>query len=188
MFDSTAPKKKEIRNLISELVNKTISKKEIYNEVTNKFPDGNRDFIAREIASYITDEVKNKFRYPAYLLTAILIIELITMAINPLTYKNEFYNIYLITFQIAVVIISVFFINGFLKFKLWYYTTAVSYLSLCLLIVAYNWIARPHSSMLLLTSIYTIITLIYLIFLRKGLFPNINFFGNVKKHNGEYEF
>lgn len=188
MLDSTRPKKKEIKNLISELVKKSIPKKEIFNEVKNKFPDGSQDFIARETASYISQEYKNKYRYHAYLLTAILIISLIFTIINAPTYRYELQNIFFRTFQVAAVIISVFFVNGFLKFKLWYYTTAVSYISLILFVFVYYWLVYPFSNILLLSSINTIATLIYLVLLRKGLFPNINFFGNVKKVNGEYEF
>lgn len=187
MFDRTRiPKEVEI--FISDSIKNGIPKNEIFSQIKSQHPNYFEDDIAKIIASFIDDDVKKKNVIHSYILTTLVIASLIFMFTNSATLAPQAMQIYQLTLQIFAGIASVFFIIGFLRFKLFYYTTAVSLYSLVMLRVIYNLFAYTISLLLIVSSIGIVLTLLYLILIRKLLFPNINFWGNVIKENGNYKF
>lgn len=187
MFDRTRIPK-DVEKFISDSLINGIPKNEIFSQIKSQHPDYFEDDIAKKIASFIDDDVKKKNVIHSYILATLVIVNLIFMFTNSATLAPQAFQIYHLTLQIFVGIASVFFIIGFLRFKLFYYTTAVSLYSLVIWIVIYNLIAYPISLLLIVSSIGTVLTFLYLILIRKRLFQNINFGGNVIKENGDYKF
>ncbi len=187
MFDRTNPSKVVMQS-ISELIDKKIPKSEVLAQVKSKHPELLEDSIAKGIASFIPVSIKKKFRFHSYLLSLFVLIKIIFILIIPYQQKNDLSLIFLWSGRIIAVIIAIFFINGFLRFKLFYYTTAVTLYSLFLLSVIYNLIAYPISLILVISQIGTIVTFLFLYILRKQLFLNIDLWGNVLKENGIYKF
>ena len=186
MFDRVNPSKEVIKS-ISELIDKSVPKSEIFHQVSSKFPQCDKGAIAKGIASFIGEDVKRKYKIHSYLLAIFVIVSILSLSISPLNPTNYSATYYWVL-RIFVSAISILFIVGFLRFKLFYYTTAVSIYSFYLLTMVYLWLVYPISFILILSSISNMVTLIYLYLLRKQVFPNIDFWGNVKKENGYYIF
>ncbi len=187
MFDSTKPSK-QIMNLISGLIAKQISKQEIFRQVAEENPALNHDSIAIALSSIIKSEEKRKYKFHAYVLSLLFLVNIIfVLLLMPQRHGDSSLIFYWIG-RIFVLFLSFLFINGFLHFKLWWYTTAISYYSLWVILIIYYWFTFPLSNILIISSISTIVLFLYLYFLRMKLFPNINFWGKVIKVNGKYLF
>ncbi len=187
MFDRTRIPK-EVEKFISDSIKNGIPKNEIFSQIKSQHPEYFEDDIAKKIAAFIDDDVKKRNVVHSYILTLLLIISFIFLIIKPITVAPLGLQIFFWSLKIIFGIIALFFIVGILRFKLFYYTTLVSLYSFYLLIVIYNLISYPISLLLVIYSIGTVLTLIYLILIRKRLFPNINFWGNVNKENSNYKF
>ena len=187
MIDKINPSKNVLRS-ISELISKNVPKQEIFLKVKLNHPELNDDVIARGIASFIPEDVKNKYRIHSYLLSLIVIINAIFSLLVPNPSRTDSQFILSWGVKVIFIIIVIFFINGFLRFKLFYYSTAVSLYSLYLLMVIYNFIVYPISAIFLIVQIGIVLTFLFLYLLRKQIFPNIGFWGNVIKENGSYKF
>jgi uncharacterized membrane protein len=179
---------KEIENFISDSIKNGVPKSEIFAQVKSKYPNYNEDSIAKKIAAYIEEDAKRGNVIHSYNLAALFFVSLITTFASSYTSLSSVLQIYNLVWKIIIGIICLFFIIGFLRFKLFYYTTAVSIYTLYLIWVIYNLIIYPISLLLIVWSIGIVLTLLYLILIRKRLFPNINFWGNVIKENGNYKF
>ena len=186
MFDKVNPSK-EVMNSISELIYQSVPKSEIFSQVKSKYPNYDQGVIAKGIASFIGEDVKRKYKIHSYLLSVFVIISTLSWSISPLT-LNNYSPVFYWILRAVISLISILFIVGFLRFKLFYYTTAVSIYSINLLSLVYLWLAYPISSILVISSVGNIITLIYLYLLRKQIFPSIDYWGNVKEKNGNYVF
>lgn len=187
MFDRTKISK-EVEKFISDSINNGIPKSEIFSQVKSKHPEYLEEDIAKKIASFINEEVKKSNVIHSYILSALVLVSIIFAFTNSYTLAPKGLQIFYIVLKITIGIIALFFIVGFLRFKLFYYTTAVSLYTFYLILVIYNLIAYPISSLLIVWSIGIVLTLLYLILIRKRLFPNIYFGGNVIKENGNYKF
>lgn len=187
MFDRTRIPK-DVEKFISDSLINGIPKNEIFSQIKSQHPDYFEDDIAKKIASFIDDDVKKKNVIHSYILAVLLVVSLIFLSIKPITVTLLGLQIFFLFLKIFFGIIALFFIIGILRFKLFYYTTLVSLYSFYLLTVIYNLISYPISLLLVVYSVGTVLTLLYLILIRKRLFPNINFWGNVIKENGDYKF
>lgn len=187
MIDKTNPSK-EVEKYISDSIKSGVSKNEIYSQVKSKYPTYDDDSIAKKIASYIKEDVKKRNVIHTYILAIFVIISLVFGFITPSFYSSQTMQIYVWSWRIILGIIAIFFIIGFLQFKLFYYTTAVSLYSLYLVLLVYNLFVYPISLLLVISSVGTVITFIYLYLLRKRIFPNISLWGTVLKENGIYKF
>lgn len=132
MFDETVEKKqrKEVWEAISEMHKNSISKSEIFNQLSDKYPDFPKDTLAKSISSFITEKVKYENRIPVYLLVASVIISIFFGVINfSFIVQKEYF---VITLMAALIIwcLMILFAQGFYKYKLFFYTTAVSLYSL----------------------------------------------------------
>lgn len=187
MIDKTRVPK-IVEKFISDSINNGVPKSEIFFQVKSQHPQYSDDDIAKKIASFINEDVKKSNAIHTYILATLVIISIIFAFTNSYTSAHKELQIFDMVWKIIIGIIGLFFIIGFLRFKLFYYTTAVSLYSLYLLWVIYLLLTYPISLLLIIFSIGTVLTLLYLIMIRKRLFPNINFGGNVIKENGNYKF
>lgn len=187
MFDSTFLDKKVLKS-ISEMIDKSVPKNEIYQSIIKEYPHHDHDNVAKGIASFINDEIKSKNKIHSYILSVLIILTLnfsliISPNYNPAIPKVVYWGATIIVFSLTVLLV-----NGILRFKLSYYTTAVSYYSFWILYIIFVCFFVPFTIILLSVIIGIIVTYFYLYLLRKQIFPNINFWGNVKKENGKYIF
>ncbi|MEW6196758.1 MAG: hypothetical protein AB1521_16550 [Bacteroidota bacterium] len=187
MIDKTNPSK-EVEKYISDSITSGVPKNEIYSQVKSKYPAYDDDSVAKKIASYIKEDVKKRNVIYTYILAIFVIISLVFSFITPSFYSSQAMQIYDWSWRIIVGIIAIFFIIGFLQFKLFYYTTAVSLYSLYLVLLLYNFFVYPISLLLIISSVGTVVTFVYLYLLRKRIFPNISLWGTVIKENGIYKF
>lgn len=191
MFDETVEKKqrKEVWEAISEMHKNSISKFEIFNQLSGKYPDFPKDTLAKSISSFITEKVKYENRIPVYLLVASVIISIFFGVINfSFIVQKEYF---VITLMAALIIwcLMILFAQGFYKYKLFFYTTAVSLYSLLIPYSVLVILFVRTSGNLVLELLITIINLLFIYLLRANIFPNINFWGNVKKDkNKNYIF
>ena len=187
MFDKTNPTKAVIGD-IADLTNRSIPKMEIFQQMKLKYPQYDQDSIAKGIASFIPENIKKKYRIHSYLLSLFVLIGIIFSLIIPYLPRTNLSPILFWIGRVIVLIIAIFFVNGFLRFKLFYYTTAVSLYSIYLLLVIYNLLVYPITTILLISQIGIVVTFMFLYLLRKQIFPNIGLWGNVLKENGNYKF
>ncbi|MBS3946585.1 MAG: hypothetical protein KGZ42_13860 [Melioribacter sp.] len=187
MFDRTKISK-EVEKFISDSINNGIPKSEIFSQVKSQHPEYVEEDIAKKISSFINEDVKKSNAIHSYILSALVIVSIFFAFTNSYTFAPQRLQIFYMVWKIIIGIIALFFIIGFLRFKLFYYTTAVSLYTFYLILVIYNLIAYSISLLLIVWSIGIVLTLIYLILIPKRLFPNVNFGGNVIKENGNYKF
>ena len=187
MFDSTFLDKKVMKS-IAEMIDRSVPKNEIYQNIILEYPHHDHDYIAKGIASFISDDIKSKNRIHSYILSILVILSLnFSLIASP----NHTFTKSQIPFWGAAIIyfiLTLFLVNGILRFKLAYYTTAVSYYSFWILNIILVCLFIPFSFIILLATDGIIITYLYIYLLRKHIFPNIDFWGNVKKENGDYIF
>ncbi len=191
MFDETVEKKqrKEVWAAISEMHKNSISKSEIFNQLSDKYPDFPKDTLAKNISSFITEKVKYENRIPVYLLVASVLISIFFGVINFTFIVQKEYFVISLTAALIIWCLMILFAQGFYKYKLFYYTTAVSLYSLLIPYSVFVILFVRTSGNLLLELIITIINLLFIYLLRANIFPNINFWGNVKKdENKNYIF
>jgi hypothetical protein len=187
MFDKTNSSK-DVMKSISESINNSVPKIEIFQQMKSKYPQCDQDAIAKDIASFISEDVKRNNVIHSYILSFFVVISIIFVFITPSLYTLQVAKIFDWSWRIIIGILAIYFIIGFIQFKLFYYTTAVSLYSLYLLLIIYNLLVYPITSILIISSVGTIITFIYLYLLRNRIFPNIDLWGKVKKENGIYKF
>lgn len=187
MFDSTSLNK-DVMNTISDLIKSSLSKEEVFQETISKYPHYDQESIAKGITAFISSNVKEKYKIHAYILSLFLLVSLFFAFISPPHRTDTISLIFYWSGRLIFLVIAIYFIRGFINAKLWYYTTAISYYSLYILVIAYNWFVFPFSIQLILSTGLIITTFIYLYLLRSKMFPNINFWGNVKKVEGKYIF
>ena len=180
MFDSTLPQR-DLTGTISRMIKNAVPKDEIFSSIRNRYPEYHPDFIAKNVSAVVSEETKQKNKIPVYLLVVSIIIavgfSLLTLISAPPQKSAALVWVVTVFFYI----ICIFFIAGFLRYKLAYFTTAVSLYSLFLFLEIHGWIIYPFSSILVLRMLDVVLTLLFLVLLRKSIFPNINFWGNVKK-------
>ena len=187
MFDKTNPTK-EVLSYISDLINHSVPKMEIFQQMKSKYPQYDQDSIAKGIASFISEDVKRKNVIHSYFLALFVVISLFFVFITPSMFTLQIVKIIDWGWKTIFGIVAIYFIIGFIRFKLFYYTTAVSLYSFYLLLLVYNLLVYPVTFILIISSIGTVITFIYLYILRRHIFPNIDLWGKVKKENGNYKF
>ncbi|MEW5843109.1 MAG: hypothetical protein AB1775_07580 [Bacteroidota bacterium] len=180
MFDATVPKK-DVIETISRMIKNAVPKEEIFSSVKNRYSEFNPDVLALRISAFVSDEIKSKYKLPVYLLVVSMIVDMVFGLLSLISMPPKKLVAAVWVVSVLFYIISILFIAGFLRYKLTYFTTAVSLYSLFLLLVIHGWIVYPFSGMLVLQTLDVVLTLLFLVLLRKSIFPNINFWGNVKK-------
>ncbi|MCX6168117.1 MAG: hypothetical protein NTX65_02170 [Ignavibacteriales bacterium] len=187
MFDSTFLDKKVMKS-IAEMIDKSVPKNEIYQHIIKEYPNHDHDYIAKGIASFINDNIKSKNKIHSYILSIFVILSLNFCLILFPNYAPTISKVVYWGTAIIYFILTLFLVNGILRFKLAYYTTAVSYYLFWILSIIFVWLFIPFTIMHILLTIGIMITYLYIYLLRKHIFPNIDFWGNVKKEKGNYIF
>lgn len=180
MFDSTVPKK-DVIETISRMIKNAVPKDEIFSSVKNRYSGFNPDALALRISAFVSDEIKRKNKLPVYLLVASMIVDMFFGLLTLINMPPQKLITAVWVLSALFYVVHILFIVGFLRYKLAYFTTAVSLYSLFLFLVIHGWIVYPFSGMLVLQTLDVVFTLLFLALLRKSIFPNINFWGNVKK-------
>ena len=178
MIDKVTISDKAILDSIPQLIQKTGSKTEVFNQLKESLPSYQLSSLARRVAAFTTDDAKKQNRFPVYLLILLTLINFLQGILN-YTANAKYYSIEHLIFVIIASIIYVLFLYGFVRIKLFAFTTAVSLYSIGLVLSLYNLYFHPHSIQTL-GFIGNIITIIFLHLLRKKIFPEITFWGSVK--------
>ena len=189
MFDTVSVYDKSILKSIPRMIEETGSKTEVYNRLKDKIPEYQNNSLARRIAACTTDEMKKKFSIAVYLLVLLCSIYAISeLSSLYVTFKHDLFTFPVIFVTSLIVGLTLAFIWGFLKYKLFAYTTAISLCSLSFISITINLFYTPDLQTAV-SFIHTIITITFLHFLRKNLFPEITFWGNVRSDKDkEFKF
>lgn len=180
MFDTISVYDKSILKSIPRMIRETGSKTEVYNRLKDKIPEYQNNSLARRIAAYTTDEIQKKFRTPVYILVLLCAIYAISeLGSLYVTFKHNLLAFPVLFVAALILGLTIVFIFGFLKYKLFAYTTAISLCSLSFISIAINLFFTPDLQTAV-SFVHTIITIMFLHFLRKNLFPEITFWGNVR--------
>jgi len=178
MIDKVTVTDKAILDSIPQLIQKTGSKTEVFNQIKKSLPGYQLSSLAKRIAAFTTDDTRKQNRIPVYLLILLTLINFLQGILN-YAGNARYYSIEQLIFVIIASIIYVLFIYGFVRIKLFAFTTAVSLCTIGLVLSLYNLFYHPHSIQTL-NFIGNIITLIFLHLLRKKILPEITFWGSVK--------
>jgi hypothetical protein len=171
---------KSVMNVIERMFSNSVSKADIFNNLKYSYIRFTPESLAVKISSFITPEIKKKNRIPVYILAVVLIIRLCFSIVNFISFPQiRFIAIHWIV-SIIIWSITIMFLIGFLRYKLSYYTAAVSIYTFIVLFAAIK-MFNQNGIMILLNLLCEVLTLIFLVLLRKRLFPNINLFGHVRK-------
>ena len=173
---------------IAEMIDKSIPKNEIYQHIITEYPNHDHDYIAKGIASFINDDIKSKNKIHSYILSIFVILSLNFSLILYPNYAPTIPKVVYWGTAIIYFILTLSLVSGILRFKLAYYTTAVSYYLFWIISIIVVWLFIPFSLIMLLVTIGIIITYLYIYLLRKHVFSNIDFYGNVKKESNNYIF
>ncbi|GEM_PF-3106540 len=170
----------DVNNSISSMIDNSIPKSEIFNELSNKYPNYSKDLLAKNISSQVYKEDKVKYRIPIYLLAVTILLNILFGISNFILYPPKSNLDLYLTIAILLWSFKILFLYGFLKYKLIFYSTAVIlytiYSPILLLILLSN---RMKGSIFLELLLATF-TWLFIHLLKSYIFPNINYWGKIK--------
>jgi hypothetical protein len=179
MFDVTVPDKNVMDN-IARMMNNSVSKADIFNSLKYNYIQFTQESLAVKISSFIASEVKQKFKIPVDLLAAVITIRLFSSIVSFLSSPQLKFSLLHWVIAIAVWSVILILMTGILRYQLSSYSRAISLYSIVILLEVIRHVSQP-SPLGFLDLIGEILILIFLLLLRKKIFPNINLWGHVLK-------
>lgn len=180
MFDTVSVVDKSVLKEIPDMVRECGSKMEVYNRLKDKIPGYQNNSLARRIAAVTTEETRSKNKIPVLLLILQTVISVIFAIANLIKFvpANMFTTPILIIAALYLIVTALF-IYGYASCKLFVYSTAISLYSLSVAVTLALMLFKPETKTAI-SLFSSAIILVFLTLLRKSIFPEITFWGNVK--------